>query len=239
MIIRCDRSDFSLKNTEVQNLGNITKNKLKTATYILTPITVCVHHSEINAIINYKDASNNSHTIHMRPKEVHCISPFLAEKPITEGQFSELYENHSCLVKGVIFNGISSETLTNFIINSSKNKYFVVKNSFVNGTHIIYLSSSAKDKSFYLITIIIRNEKGLTHVGLRACSNNEGGINNFINEILTSLRHYMNSVQSAREVENVTNNISLQIIDSEVHGGVSIGGDAFGRDESYNQGYRR
>ncbi|MDP3103384.1 MAG: hypothetical protein Q8M95_02110 [Candidatus Methanoperedens sp.] len=239
VLLKYDRSLFSLKDKEVMPLFNITKNSEKTATYILTPLVGCVHHSKISAIISYKDASDNSHTVQMRPKEVHCISPFLAEKPMTEGEFSKLYENHSCLVEGIVFKGISADAVTNFIVDSAKNKRYVVKNSFVNGTHIIYLSSVAKDKTFYLNTVIIRGENSLTYVGLRACSNNEGGINNFINEILTSLRHYVNSVQSAREVENVTNNISVQIINSEVHGGVSIGGNAQGRNEGVYYGSRR
>lgn len=237
--LKYDRSLFSLKGKEVISLGNITKNNPKTATYFLAPLVGCVHNSKISAIVSYKDASDNSLTVQMRPKEVHCISPFLAEKPMTEEQFSELNESHICHDKGIVFKGISPEALTNFIVDSAKNKRYVVKNSFINGIHIIYLSSVAKDKTFYLITVVIRSENSLTHVGLRACSNNEGGINNFINEILTSLRHYVNSVQSAREVENVTNNILLQIIKSDVHGGVSIGGDAFGRDESFNQELRR
>lgn len=239
VLLQYDRSLFSVKDNEVEHLGNITKNGEKTADYILTALVACVHYSEINAIISYKDASNVHHTDQMRPKEVSCISPHLAENPMTEEQFSKLYENHSCHVKGTVFKGISSESITNYIVDLSKGKRYVVKNSFVNGTHIIYLASTAKDKTYYLLTIIIRDEDDLTHVGLRACSNNEVGINNFIGEILSSLRNYINNIQSAKEVEKITINKSIQIIESTIHGGVSLEGDAYGRNESINVRSRR
>ncbi|MFA4957833.1 MAG: S-layer protein domain-containing protein [Candidatus Methanoperedens sp.] len=233
--LKYDRSLFSLKEKEVIILGNITKNNPKTAEYFLTPLVGCVHNSKISAIISYKDASDNPLTVQMRPKEVHCISAFLAEKPMTEEQFSELNESHNCLDKGIVFKDISPEAVTNFILDSAKNKRYVVKNSFVNGTHIIYLSSVAKDKTFYLITVIIRSENNLTKIGLKACSNNEGGINNFINEILKSLRHYITSIDSAREVEN---HQSIIIIDSPGAAG-SLKGNAIGKDESYNYKSKR
>lgn len=234
VLLKYDRELFSVKGQEMKHLGNVPNNKEKTAEFILTPLVACVHHSEISAVISYMDASSNSHTDQMHPKEVHCISPFLAEKPMTEGEFSELYENHSCHVKGIVFKGIRPENVTNYMIDSSKSRRYVVKNSLINGTHVIYLSSTAKDKSYYLLTAIIRSENDMTHVGLRVCSNNEGGINNFMNEILTSLRNYINSVQSAREVENVIVNKSIQIINSVVEGGISMEGNASGRDESIN-----
>ena len=74
----------------------------------------------------------------------------------------------------------------------------------------------------------------MTYIGLRTCSNNESGINNYMNKILSSLRNYINSMQSAREVENIIVNKSIQIIDSEVEGGISMEGNASGKDESIN-----
>ena len=234
VLLKYDKKDLSVKGQATEHLGNVPNNKEKTAEFILIPIVACVHHSEINAVISYMDASNNGHTVQMHPKEVHCISPHLAEKPMTEGEFSELYENHSCQVKGIIFKGIRPENVTNYMVDSSKSRRYVVKNSLINGTHVIYLSSTAKDKSYYLLTAIIQSKNDMTHIGLRACSNNEGGINNFMNEILTILRNYIDSVQSAREVENVIVNKSIQIIDSVVEGGISMEGDASGKDESIN-----
>ena len=230
--IRYDRHQLSLKSKDVISLGNITKDNPKTATYILTPIVACVHNSKISAIVSYTDASDKSHTVQMHPKEAHCISPFLAEKPMTEEQFSQLYDSHTCHKKGIVFKGISPDDVTNFIQESAKNKRFIVKNSLINGIRIIYLSSLAKDKTFYLSTMIIRSENGLTHIGLMACSNNDGGINNFISEILKSLRLHISSVESAREVENIENK-SITIINSP--GAIaSWEGNAMGKDESFN-----
>jgi hypothetical protein len=51
----------------------------------------------------------------------------------------------------------------------------------------MYLSSEAKDKSFYLLTIIIRDDDDLTHVALKASSNKEAGINFYLDDILEAI----------------------------------------------------
>jgi len=45
---------FSMKDSEIQHLGNITPNGKRTATYILKPLG-CIHNERINALITYKD----------------------------------------------------------------------------------------------------------------------------------------------------------------------------------------
>ncbi|MFA4957831.1 MAG: hypothetical protein WC556_12750 [Candidatus Methanoperedens sp.] len=234
--LKFDESQFSIKDTQFKKLRNITKGGKKTVEYILTPIPACIPSTEINAIINFNDAENNSHTIHMQPMTLQCIAPNLAAKPMDEKEFVKLFENHKCQVKGIVFKGISEETVTDFI-KSIKDRS-TVKNILVNGIRIIYLSSEAKNKSFYLLTVIIRDEDDLTYVALKACSNNEAGINNSIDQVLDALRFYLSSVRSAREVENVTINKSIQIINSP--GTVaSLEGDAKGMDESFNYKSKR
>src|SRR5574341_873672 len=89
VIIDYNESLFDLDDNKIQKLGTIPPTVLKTAKFILKPLG-CIHKEEIEATVRYKDYQWKTHTEEMRPKEVHCVCPFLKEKALTEAQFSSL-----------------------------------------------------------------------------------------------------------------------------------------------------
>ncbi|MDP3103452.1 MAG: hypothetical protein Q8M95_02455 [Candidatus Methanoperedens sp.] len=76
VILDFTESLFRLEGDKIQKLGNIPPSVPRTAKFILKPLG-CVHKEEINAIVAYKDHQWKKHVEQMRPKEVHCVCPFL------------------------------------------------------------------------------------------------------------------------------------------------------------------
>lgn len=42
----------------------------------------------------------------MRPKEVHCVCPYLKEKPMREGEFAQLADASERIQEGLLFMGV-------------------------------------------------------------------------------------------------------------------------------------
>jgi len=102
-----DYSDslFELSGNNVQKLGNIPPTVPRTAKFILKPLG-CIHKENIGATVIYKDHQWKKHTIEMKPKEVHCVCPFLKEKSIKRADFLTLSKNGYLEERGVNFEGI-------------------------------------------------------------------------------------------------------------------------------------
>jgi len=89
VILDYSESLFKLGGSTIQNLGIINPTVPRTAEFILKPLG-CIHREEIAATVRYKDHTGKRHTLEMRPKEVHCVCPFLKGKPMNRGEFFEL-----------------------------------------------------------------------------------------------------------------------------------------------------
>ncbi|MDP3105454.1 MAG: hypothetical protein Q8M95_12720 [Candidatus Methanoperedens sp.] len=205
-----------MKDSEIQHLGNINPKGKRTATYILKPLG-CIHNEYINTIITYKDHTGKKQTLHMRPKEVHCVCPFLKEKPISEGEYSRLAASSEFVQEGISFKGISVDDLVKFMGETCRHMLHKVREYDIEGKKVIYLSGeSVGEKTYYLLTAVIHEYKGLTQVVLRAHSDKKYGLNGFMNEMADSLRHLVGSVQNAKEIGIIENTQVINIIDSVV-----------------------
>jgi len=207
---------FNFKGSKIQRIGNIQPDNARTATYLLKPLG-CIHNEQINAIITYKDHTGKKQTLHMRPKEVHCVCPFLKEKPMSEGEYSRLAASSEIVQEGISFKGISVEELAKFMGETCRHMLHKVREYDVEGKKVIYLSGeSVGEKAYYLLTAVIQEYKGLTQVVLRAHSDKKYGLNGFMNEMADSLRHLVGSVQNAKEIGIIENTQVINIIDSVV-----------------------
>lgn len=216
VILDYTRTLFSMKNSEIQHLSNIMPSNARTATYILKPLG-CIHNEQINAIITYKDHTGKKQTLHMHPKEVHCVCPFLKEKPMSEGEYSRLAASSEFVQVGISFKGISVDDLAKFMGETCRHMLYIVKEYELEGKRVIYLSGeSLGDKAYYLMTVVIQDYKGLTLVVLRAHSDKKYGLNGFMNEIADSIRHLVGSVQNAKEIGIIENTQVINIINSVV-----------------------
>jgi|GEM_PF-4605349 len=216
VILDYSKNLFSTKDHELQHLGNITPTSARTATYILKPLG-CIHNEQINALITYKDLTGKKQTLNMRPKEVHCVCPFLKEKPMSESEYSRLATNSQFVQEGISFKGISVEDLAKFMGETCRHMLYKVREYDLEGKKVIYLSGeSVGEKAYYLLTAVIQEYKGLTQVVLRAYSDNKHGLNGFMNEMADSIRHLVGSVQNAKEIGIIENTQVVNIIDSVV-----------------------
>ncbi|MBU4223539.1 MAG: Ig-like domain-containing protein [Euryarchaeota archaeon] len=207
---------FSLRSERFVNLGNLHPGGERTGKYILKPLD-CIHNEQINALITYKDHTGKKQTLHMRPKEVHSVCPFLKEKPMSEGEYSRLAANSEFVQEGISFKDISVEDLVPLMGETCRHMLYKVKEYDLEYKKVIYLSGEAiGEKAYYLLTAVVLNYKGLTQVVLRAHSDKKYGLNGFMSEMADNIRHLVGSVQNAKEIGIIENTQVINIIDSVV-----------------------
>ena len=225
VILDYSESLFNLDGNTIQNLGIINPTVPRTAEFILKP-QGCIHKEEIAATVRYKDHTGKRYTLDMRPKEVHCVCPFLKGKPMNRGEFVELSESGHKAEAGLNFQGVDAARLTSFLLEICKSRHYKVDEHSIEGGTILYLASeSIGEKAYYLLTAYIKEIDGLTQVMLRAVSDKPHGLNGFLNEMVGSIRHIVHTVQSAREIGIIKKEQVINIIDSVVQRTSFSGGE--------------
>jgi len=216
VILDYSESLFKLDGNTIQNLGIINPTVPRTAEFILKPLG-CIHREEIAATVRYKDHTGTRHTLDMLPKEVHCVCPFLKRKPMDSGEFFELSESGHRAEAGLDFQGVDAARLTSFLVQTCKSRHYKVDEHAIESGTILYLASeSIGEKAYYLLTAYIKETDGRTQVMLRAVSDKSHGLNGFLNEMVGSIRHIVDTVQSAREIGVIRKEQVINIIDSVV-----------------------
>ena len=207
---------FSLEADRHQNLGNISPASTRTAEFLLKPLG-CVHEENIEAHISYRDPKGRRHGVDMQPKEVHCVCPFLKGLQVQKAEFLELSITGHSAETGLNFEGVSVERLTSFFVQTCHSRHYKVDELSIDGGRMLYLASeSIGEKAYYLLTVLIKEDGGLTQVMLRAVSDKPHGLNGFLNETVADLRHVVETVQSAREIGVIKKEQVINIIDSVV-----------------------
>ncbi|MCJ7625094.1 MAG: hypothetical protein MUO76_16460, partial [Anaerolineaceae bacterium] len=225
IILDYTESLFDLEGGKVQKLGNIPPTIPRTAKYLLKPLG-CVHKENIEATIMYRDHKWEKHVVTMRPKEVHCVCPFLKEKTITQNEFYDLSNAGHSVEAGLNFQGVNVEQLTSFMTQICRNRLYKVDEYSIESGKILYLAGeSIGEKAYYLLTAFIKENEGLMQVMLRAVSDKPHGLNGFLNEIVDNLRHVVSTVQSAREIGVIKKEQVINIIDSVVQRTTFAGGE--------------
>ncbi|MFZ2410301.1 MAG: SUMF1/EgtB/PvdO family nonheme iron enzyme, partial [Candidatus Methanoperedens sp.] len=215
VILDYTESLFEIEGEKIQKLGNIPPTVPRTAKFILKPLG-CVHKEEIGATVRYKDHQWKKHVEEMRPKEVHCVCPFLKEKSIKRADFLRLSNSGYLEERGVNFEGVSVTKLVDFIAHTCKNRLYKVDEFPIENGEILYLAGDAVgEKAYYLLTAVVKEYEGLTQVLLRASSDKSHGLSGFLNETLDNLRHLVISA-SAREIGIIKKEQVINIIDSVV-----------------------
>lgn len=215
VILDFTESLFQLEGDKIQKLGNIPPSVPRTAKFILKPLG-CVHKEEINAIVVYKDHQWKKHVEQMRPREVHCVCPFLKEKSIKRADFLTMSQSGFMEERGLNFEGISIDKLVDFLAHTCKNRLYKVDEFSIENGKILYLAGDAVgEKAYYLLTAVVKEYEGLTQVLLRVNSDKIHGLNGFLNETLDNLRHLVVST-SAREIGIIKKEHVINIIDSVV-----------------------
>lgn len=224
VILDYPESLFSLQDSRIQKLGNIAPTIARTAKFVLKPLG-CVHKEFIEATIAYRDHMNQKHIVTMKPKEIHCVCPFLRAKPITKTDFLDLSKSGHSVEIGINFQGISAPQLKSFLMQTCANRLHKVDDHSVDGGSLLNFSSeSMGEKAHYLLTVLIKEQEGLTQVMLRAVSDKTHGIHGFLNEIVSELKHMVHTVASAKEIGIIKHEHVINIIDSVVqHSSFSIG----------------
>ena len=217
VILSYTKTLLELKSDQIQSLGNLPPKTPRTAEFILKPLG-CIHREEINASVNYKDTTGTLNTLRMRPKEIHNICPYLHGKAMTEGEYSSLAKDSEVKLEGITFQGISIKEMAELFVNTCLNLlYKVNEHELTDGTRILLFSGeSLGEKVYYLLTVVIKEEKGLTQVVLRAHSNKSYGLSGFISEITDSIRNLLNAIKSAKEVGIINIDNSIHIYDSVI-----------------------
>jgi hypothetical protein len=216
VILDYSESLFNLEGHSRQKLGAIPPSNTRTAEFILKPLG-CVHQVNIEALISYRDPKWEKHIVTMHPKEVHCVCPFLKGKRMTKAEFLELSSTGHSAETGLNFQGVSVDRLTKFLLQTCQSRHYKVEEFSIEGGRILYLASeSIGEKAYYLLTALIKEDDGLTQAMLRAVSDKSHGINGFLNETVTELRHVVATVQSAREIGVIKKEQVINIIDSVV-----------------------
>jgi formylglycine-generating enzyme required for sulfatase activity len=216
VILDYNVSLFELEGGKLQNLGTIPPAGQRTAKFILKP-RGCIHKEEIAATVRCKDAQWNRHSVEMRPKEVHCVCPFLKEKPINRADFLALAASGYVEERGINFEGIAVDKLLSFLLQTCQNRLYRVDDVPVEHGRILYLAADAVgEKAYYLLTAVVVEQEGFIQVLLRASSDKRHGLIGFLNELMENLRHLVSSVARAREIGIIKQEQVINIIDSVV-----------------------
>ena len=147
---------------------------------------------------------------------------------MSTGQFLELSSGGYSAEAGLNFEGVSVDQILSFLMQTCTNRLYKVEERSVDGGKILYLSSeSIGEKAYYLLTVLIKEEQGLTQVILRAVSDKIHGLQGFLNEIVSELRHLVSTVRSAREIGLIKHEQVINIIDSVVQrSNISVDGSS-------------
>ncbi|AKB25032.1 serine/threonine kinase [Methanosarcina sp. MTP4] len=216
VILDYNYSLFELEGNIVEKLGTLPPSAPRTAKFLLKP-RGCVHREEIGATVRYKDHSWEKHTLDMRPKEIHCVCPFLKEKAITRSEFLRLSDTGNSAEHGLNFENISPEKLVEFLSHTCKNRLYKVDEFSIENGKVLYLAGeSLGEKAYYLLTAVVLEEGGIVRVLLHANSDKAFGLNGFLNEILENLRHLVQNIGAAREIGIIKKEQVINIIDSVV-----------------------
>ncbi len=216
VILDYSHSFFELEGSKIEELGTIPPSIPRTAKFILKPLG-CVHQEEIGAIVLFRDHKWEKHTLDMRPKEIHCVCPFLKEKSITRSDFLKLSDEGYSAEHGVNFENIALEKLVEFLSHSCKNRLYKVDEFSIEKGKVLYLAGdSLGEKAYYLLTAVVIEREEIVQVLLHASSDKSFGLHGFLNEILENLRHLVRSVNSAREIGIIKHEQVINIIDSVV-----------------------
>lgn len=216
VILDYPRTLFSLQDSEVQSITTVNPGDKRTVYYFIKPL-ICIHNKQINALITYRDHVGNKHSQQMRSKEVHCIIPFLKERPMAEAEYRNLSENSELLQEGISFNGISVDEMAQFLYETIRHILYRVKEYDIDSRKIILLSGeSAGEKAYYLLTAIIQERGELAQIVLQAFSDKKDGLNGFMDELVEKIRHTIDSLSSAKEIGIIENTQVINIIDSVV-----------------------
>lgn len=216
VILDYSQSLFELESGKIEGLGTIPPSIPRTVKFVLRPLS-CVHEEEIGATIRYKDHKWEKHTIDMRPKEIHCVCPFLKEKIITRSDFLKLFNEGYSEERGLNFENIKLEKITDFITHTCKNRLYKVDEFSLENGKILYLAGdSIGEKAHYLLTAVIIEREGIVQVLFKAKSNKEFGIKGFLNEVVENLRHLVQISSDAKEIGVIKKEQVINIIDSVV-----------------------
>lgn len=216
VILDYNESLFKLQGDKVQKLDSIPPSVPRTTKFILKPLG-CVHKENIESTITYRDHKWEKHIVTMRPKEVHCVCPFLHPKPVTKNEFMQLSSNGHSIETGITFQGIEPNELIAFLMQTCATRLYAVDSHFIGLDRVLYFSGeSIGEKNCYLLTALIKENTDTTQIMLRAVSDKTHGINGFLNEIVLELKHLVNTVNSAKEIGVIKHEHVINIIDSVV-----------------------
>ena len=215
VILDYTEDSFKLQGDRIHKLGTIPPSVPRTAKFVLQP-KGCIHKDELGATVLYKDHEWNKHVEQMRPKEVHCVCPFLKEKSISRAEFLTLSKSGYSAESGLNFENIDSAKIVDFLSHTCKNRLYKVDEFPVEDGSIMYMAGDAVgEKAYYLLTAVVKEHEGLTQVFLRANSDKDHGLTGFLNETLDNLRHLV-VVGKVREIGVIRKEQVINIIDSVV-----------------------
>ncbi|WP_340820163.1 hypothetical protein [Methanolobus sp. WCC4] len=217
VILDYNETLFNLDGNKIQNIGNIPPKTAKTAKFILKPIA-CVHKQHIEADVRYRDSKWIKHVKQIKPKEIHCVYPFLKAKPLQKRDFLDFAKSGYTTETGFNFQGIKALQLGSFLTLLCTNRFYKVDEYSINNNRIYYFSSEAIDeKAYYLLTVVIEeNSEGFTSIMFRATSDKRYGIYGFLDEIVSEFKQLINTVNTAKEIGYVKHEHIINIIDSVV-----------------------
>ncbi|WMW23900.1 hypothetical protein RE474_07245 [Methanolobus sediminis] len=215
IVLDYNESIFELQGDGVLKLGDIHPTIARTAKFTLKPET-CIHNEKIEASIIYRDTNQEKHMSAMQAKEVHCICPFLHPKQTTKNEFLQLSGSWHSVDTGINYEGISAEQLISFLMRTCARNLYVADGYTISGANVLHFSGESDGNTHYLLTALIKENEGLTQVMFRAASDKKTGLDGFLNEIVSELKHLVSTVNSAKDIGFIKNELVTSIIDTVV-----------------------
>jgi glycine betaine/proline transport system substrate-binding protein len=210
ILLDCNESLFKLQDDSVQKLDSIPPTVSRTAKFVLKPLE-CIHKEFVDATITYRDQKWKKHVTTMEPKEIHCQSPFLRPRPMMVAEFHDLFSKGHYTETCLNLEGADVDETVHILMQTCTNRLHKVEERLVESGKILYLSSEAiSENAYYLLSVVIKKNEGMTKVMAGAVSDKPYGLQSFLHDIVSDLIPHMSNVKGAKEVsvirkEQVTN----------------------------------
>ncbi|MBP1910733.1 hypothetical protein [Methanolobus bombayensis] len=218
VILDYNESIFELQEDRIRKLNDINPTIARTAKFILKP-TACVHNEMVEASIIYREPNGEKHMVAMQAKEVHCIIPFLRSKSITREDFLQLSSTWNTADLGINYEGTNVEQIISFLMQTCARNLHAVDGYTIKEGNVLYFSGETTDSNtHYLLTVLIKENAGLTQVMFRAASDNKTGLHGFLNENVSKLNGLVSTISSAKDIGVIKNELVSNIIDTIVPG---------------------
>jgi len=140
------------------------------------------------------------------------ISPF----EISEPEYVSLTKKLFHATRGYTLRGVDIETVSRHVLEECKGTKLVGAHEFKDEALYLFAGESKRGKRIYLLTVVVKGDKGMVHLAFRLYSEQRENLEDFLSKVSEIIKHTIVIMSLAREVEKIEVKKVINIVDSIV-----------------------